>query len=66
LDLEHRKQPYFPEVSTTGWTWTARENHYNALLLRASMIVAGTQVGKDEIARYVFICACVSAIPLGR
>jgi glycosyltransferase involved in cell wall biosynthesis len=54
-DLEHRKQPYFPEVSTTGWTWTGRENHYNDLLPRASMIVAGTQVGKDEIARYYHV-----------
>ena len=24
-DLEHRKQPYFPEVSVRGWTWTERE-----------------------------------------
>ena len=54
-DLEHRKQPYFPEVSTTGWTWSARENVYNALLPRASMIITGTQVGKEEVIRYYHV-----------
>src|SRR4051794_29913717 len=24
-DLQHRVRPYFPEVSTTGWTWEARD-----------------------------------------
>src|SRR5262249_32513579 len=38
-DLEHRKQPYFPEVSTTGWTWDARESAFGALLPRASMVI---------------------------
>jgi hypothetical protein len=56
-DLEHRKQPYFPEVSTTGWTWSARENVYNALLPRASMVITGTQAGK------VKCCAITTSIP---
>jgi hypothetical protein len=51
-DLEHRKQPYFPEVSTTGWTWSARENVYKALLPRASMVITGTFAGKEEVVRY--------------
>jgi glycosyltransferase involved in cell wall biosynthesis len=51
-DLEHRKQPYFPEVSTTGWSWSERETVFNALLPRASMIITGTQAGKDEIVHY--------------
>jgi glycosyltransferase involved in cell wall biosynthesis len=51
-DLEHRKQPYFPEVNSTGWTFSARENAYNAFLPPASMIITGTQVGKDEIVHY--------------
>jgi hypothetical protein len=54
-DLEHRKQPYFPEVSTTGWTWSARENVYNALLPRASMVITGTQAGKEEVLRYYHV-----------
>ena len=54
-DLEHRKHPYFPEVSTTGWTWSERENVYHALLPRASMIVTGTQAGKEEVVRYYHV-----------
>jgi glycosyltransferase involved in cell wall biosynthesis len=52
LDLEHRKQPYFPEVSITGWTWEERERSYRAVLPRASFIITGTQVGKKEIVHY--------------
>jgi glycosyltransferase involved in cell wall biosynthesis len=64
-DLEHRKQPYFPEVSTSGWTWSARENVYNALLPRASMIVTGTHAGKEEVARHYRVNpANVMVIPL--
>jgi hypothetical protein len=51
-DLEHRKQPYFPEVSVTGWTWEEREQIYRAVLPRASFIITGTQVGRDEIVHY--------------
>ena len=51
-DLEHRKQPYFPEVSVTGWTWEEREQTYRAVLPRASFIITGTQVGKEEITHY--------------
>ena len=51
-DLEHRKQPYFPEVSVTGWTWGEREQTFRAVLPRASFIVTGTQVGKEEIVHY--------------
>ncbi len=64
-DLEHRKQPYFPEVSSTGWTWSARENAYNAVLPRASMIITGTQVGKEEVVHYYRVSpANVMVIPL--
>ena len=52
LDLEHRKQPCFPEVSVTGWTWEERERTYRAVLPRASFIITGTQVGKEEIVHY--------------
>ena len=56
-DLEHRKQPYFPEVSTTGWLWQDRDAHYNRLLPRAAIVVTGTQAGKDEIVRYYSVNA---------
>jgi glycosyltransferase involved in cell wall biosynthesis len=51
MDLEHRKQPYFPEVSVAGWSWTEREQVFSALS-RASVIITGTRTGKDEVAQY--------------
>src|SRR5262249_43146133 len=51
-DLEHLKQPYFPEVSESGWSWADRERTYRALLPRASFVITGTRVGKDEIVHY--------------
>lgn len=51
-DLEHRKQPYFPEVSVTEWTWAERELNYSALLPRASIIITGTASGKNEVIKY--------------
>jgi glycosyltransferase involved in cell wall biosynthesis len=51
-DLEHRSQPYFPEVSVTGWKWRMRENHYREILPRATGVITGTAAGKEEIVRY--------------
>ncbi len=51
-DLQHRLQPFFPEVSVTGWTWDQREATYGTLLPRAARIVTGTKTGKDEIVRF--------------
>ena len=51
-DLEHRKQPYFPEVSTTGWRWDDRERNYRRLLPRAARVVTGTSAGKKEIVSF--------------
>ncbi|MGB4335536.1 MAG: glycosyltransferase family 1 protein [Chromatiaceae bacterium] len=51
-DLQHRRQPYFPEVSLTGQNWDARENFYRAILPRAARIITGTAVGKDEVVRF--------------
>lgn len=48
-DLQHRLQPFFPEVSSTGWTWGDRERAYRSCLPRASRIITGTQAGKDNI-----------------
>lgn len=51
-DLEHRKQPWFPEVSVTGWDWNSREKMYRALLPRAARILTGTQAGKEEVVAF--------------
>lgn len=55
-DLQHRRQPFFPEVSTTGWTWETRELTYSSTLPRASRIITSTQVGKDEIIAFYGVC----------
>ncbi len=50
-DLQHRLQPYFPEVSAAG-EWDTRELAYVWFLQRASVIIAGTLAGRDEIERF--------------
>jgi glycosyltransferase involved in cell wall biosynthesis len=47
-DLQHRLQPFFPEVSANG-TWEHRESYYTQMLERAVFVVVGTQVGKNEV-----------------
>jgi len=53
-DLEHRKQPWFPEVSNMG-VWYGREKGYLDTLGRASFILTGTECGKEEIMRFYTI-----------
>ena len=50
-DLQHRLQPYFPEVSANG-LWSGRERYYSSALRRATLIVCGTEAGRDEIERF--------------
>lgn len=50
-DLQHRLQPYFPEVSRDG-EWDHRERVYGMRLRRAAVIITGTAVGKAEIERF--------------
>jgi glycosyltransferase involved in cell wall biosynthesis len=64
-DLQHRCQPFFPEVSTTGWTWEAREHAYRSSLPRAARIITGTETGKSEIvAVYGVAPKNISVIPM--
>lgn len=50
-DLQHRLQPWFPEVSANR-RWRTRENMYATAIPRASAIIAGTEAGKEEIVRF--------------
>jgi len=50
-DLQHRRQPFFPEVSEGG-EWDFRERWMSTVLKRAAMIIAGNEVGRDEIERF--------------
>jgi len=47
-DLQHRLQPYFPEVSARG-EWAKREKFYSANLPQASRIIIGNEAGRNEI-----------------
>ncbi|MBD2775932.1 glycosyltransferase family 4 protein [Iningainema tapete] len=63
-DLQHRLQPYFPEVSTAG-EWENREQSYTMMLKRASFIITGTQTGKEEIERFYQVpSARIKVLPL--
>jgi len=50
-DLQHRLQPWFPEVSAGG-EWIFREEYYRNVLQRATYVIAGTNAGKEEIMRF--------------
>jgi len=50
-DLQHRLQPWFPEVSKNG-LWSKRENHYSVTLRRAMTIVTGTLESQSEISSF--------------
>ncbi|MEP6617713.1 MAG: glycosyltransferase family 1 protein [bacterium] len=47
-DLQHRVQPWFPEVSSNG-QWTERERLFPEYIRRAAAVIVGTEVGADEI-----------------
>jgi glycosyltransferase involved in cell wall biosynthesis len=50
-DLQHRVQPYYPEVSMEG-EWNNREKFYSEVLRRAAFIVTGTTAGQQEIKQF--------------
>jgi len=50
-DLQHRLQPWFPEVGAR-WIWYPRERYYSQALQRASYVITGTKAGKDEISQF--------------
>lgn len=64
-DLEHRKQPYFPEVSIAGWRWTERETYYRGVLPRAAFLLIGTEQGKKEVVDFYGVSAArIKVVPL--
>lgn len=50
-DLQHRLQPWFPEVSANG-AWQGRETMYATAIPRASAVIVGTEAGKAEVIRF--------------
>ena len=50
-DLQHRRQPFFPEVSLFN-EFERREEMYRRSLQRAAYIIASNEVGKEEIVTF--------------
>src|SRR5438874_4018239 len=50
-DLQHRLQPFFPEVSANG-EWEKREVFYSQVLKHAAFVIVGTEAGKSEVQRF--------------
>jgi glycosyltransferase involved in cell wall biosynthesis len=63
LDLEHRRKPYFPEISSRG-EWNHRERSYRRELPRALAVITGTTTGKAQIEHFYGVDpAAVRVIP---
>ncbi len=50
-DLQHRLQPYFPEVSLNK-EWDTREVFYTHRLQQATYLITGTHQGKQELEHF--------------
>jgi glycosyltransferase involved in cell wall biosynthesis len=50
-DIQHRLQPWFPEVSQSG-IWHAREGYYSTYLRRACYILTPNVVGQNELSLF--------------
>jgi len=50
-DLQHRLQPWFPEVSANG-IWDKRENVHTRLLQRSAVLICGTSVLKHDLEQF--------------
>ena len=50
-DIQHRLQPWFPEVSNNG-VWEAREAAYSVFLRRALFVLTPNKVAGDELSLF--------------
>jgi glycosyltransferase involved in cell wall biosynthesis len=50
-DLQHRLQPFWPEVSKNH-QWNLRESAFRKSIQQATLIIVGTEVGAKEVAKF--------------
>jgi glycosyltransferase involved in cell wall biosynthesis len=50
-DLQHRASPWFPEMSANGM-WDGRDSVHRWFLQRATKIITGTEVGRDQLTQF--------------
>lgn len=55
-DLQHRLQPWFPEVSSEG-IWRNREHLFKVAIRRSFAVIVGTNAGKEEVINFYHIPA---------
>lgn len=53
-DLQHRVQPWFPEVSSCG-RWQYREALFQEVVRRAAVVIAPNAAGKEEVVRFYHV-----------
>jgi glycosyltransferase involved in cell wall biosynthesis len=51
FDLQHRLQPWFPEVSADG-IWRHREEHLADGIRRAAIVTVGSQEAKEQLSHF--------------
>jgi glycosyltransferase involved in cell wall biosynthesis len=51
LDLEHVRQPWFPEVGALG-EWARRNRHFGHFIPRATRVIVPNEAGRDQVVRY--------------
>lgn len=50
-DLQHRATPWFPEMSAGG-VWDGRDSFHRWFLQRATKIITGTEVGREQLTQF--------------
>ena len=51
LDIEHLRQPWFPEVGAGG-EWARRNRHYSHFIPRATRVIVANEAGRDRLMRH--------------
>jgi glycosyltransferase involved in cell wall biosynthesis len=54
FDVEHVRQPWFPEVSAGG-EWERRHYHYSRFIPKATRVIVPNEAGRDQIVRHFLI-----------
>ena len=51
LDIEHARQPWFPEV-VAGGEWARRNRHFGRFVPRATRVIVPNAAGRDQVVQH--------------
>ena len=51
FDVEHARQPWFPEVSANG-QWEQRHHYFSRYIPKATRVIVPNEAGRDQVERY--------------